>query len=57
MEIIGTLAALLAVAVLGLVIVSVAVRGPALSWDFFTKPPSLFGAPAAAFRAQSSGPF
>jgi phosphate transport system permease protein len=44
MESIGTGAALLAVAVLGLVIVSVAVRAaPALSWDFFTKPPSLFG--------------
>jgi phosphate transport system permease protein len=45
MESIGTLAALVAVAVLGVVIASVAVRAaPALSWDFFTKPPSLFGA-------------
>jgi phosphate transport system permease protein len=45
MEGIGTGAALLAVAVLVLVIVSVAVRAaPALSWDFFTKEPSLFGA-------------
>jgi phosphate transport system permease protein len=44
MESIGTGAALLAVGVLGLVIVSVAVRAaPALSWEFFTKPPSLFG--------------
>lgn len=44
MESVGTLAALLAVAVLGVVIASVAVRAaPALSWDFFTKPPSLFG--------------
>ena len=45
MEGIGTVAALVAVAVLVLVIVSVAVRAaPALSWDFFTKEPSLFGA-------------
>ena len=44
MESIGTAAALLAVAVLFLVIISVAVRAaPALSWDFFTKPPALFG--------------
>jgi phosphate transport system permease protein len=44
MESIGTGAALLAVGVLGLVIVSVAVRAaPALSWGFLTKPPSLFG--------------
>lgn len=45
MESVGTVAALIAVAVLGVVIASVAVRAaPALSWDFFTKPPSLFGA-------------
>jgi phosphate transport system permease protein len=44
MESVGTIAALLAVAVLGLVIASVAVRAaPALNWDFFTKSPSLFG--------------
>ena len=44
MEAIGTAAALLAVAALGLVIVSVGVRGaPALSWHFLTTPPSLFG--------------
>jgi phosphate transport system permease protein len=44
MESIGTAAALLAVAVLGIVIASVAVRAaPALSLDFFTKPPNLFG--------------
>jgi phosphate transport system permease protein len=44
MEGIGTGAALLAVAVLALVIVSVAIRAaPALSWDFFTKEPSIFG--------------
>jgi len=44
MESIGTGAALLAIAVLGLVIVSVAIRAaPAISLDFFTKPPTLFG--------------
>lgn len=44
MEGIGTAAALLAVGVLVLVVVSVAIRAaPALSWDFFTKPPTLFG--------------
>jgi phosphate transport system permease protein len=44
MESIGTLSALLAVAVLVIVVTSVAVRAwPALSWDFFTEPPSLFG--------------
>jgi phosphate transport system permease protein len=44
MESIGTAAALVAVAVLGIVIASVAIRAaPALNWDFFTQPPSLFG--------------
>lgn len=44
METFGWGAALLAVGVLVLVTVSVAVRAwPALSIDFFTKPPSLFG--------------
>jgi phosphate transport system permease protein len=44
MEGIGTGAALLAVGVLALVIVSVAVRAaPALSWHFLTRAPSLFG--------------
>jgi phosphate transport system permease protein len=44
MEVIGWAAALLAVGVLFIVIISVAVRAwPALSWDFFTKPPALFG--------------
>jgi phosphate transport system permease protein len=44
MESIGTGAAFVAIAVLGLVIVSVAVRAaPAISLDFFTKPPNLFG--------------
>jgi phosphate transport system permease protein len=46
MESAGTLAALLAVAVLVIVIVSVARRGAgALSWDFFTKGQALFGQP------------
>jgi phosphate transport system permease protein len=44
MEIIGWAAALTAVAVLFLVIISVLVRAwPALSWDFLAKPPALFG--------------
>jgi phosphate transport system permease protein len=44
MESLGTLAALLAVAVLVLVVVSVTVRAaPALSWDFLTQPPNPFG--------------
>jgi phosphate transport system permease protein len=44
MEILGWTAALVAVGVLFLVIISVAVRAwPALSWDFLTKPPALFG--------------
>jgi phosphate transport system permease protein len=56
MEGIGTGAALLAVAVLGLVIVSVAVRAaPALSLDFFTKPPSLFGGPGGGISSAIIG--
>jgi phosphate transport system permease protein len=44
MEGVGTAAAFLAVAVLIVVVASVTVRAwPALSWDFFTQPPSLFG--------------
>jgi phosphate transport system permease protein len=44
MEGVGTAAALLAIVVLGIVIASVAVRAaPALSLDFLTKPPNLFG--------------
>jgi phosphate transport system permease protein len=44
MEVIGWASALAAVAVLFIVIISVLVRAwPALSWDFFTKPPALFG--------------
>jgi phosphate transport system permease protein len=46
MEVLATVAALLAVAVLAIVVVSVARRGAgAISWDFFTKPQALFGQP------------
>ena len=46
MEVLATLAALLAVGVLVLVVASVAVRAAgALSWDFFTQPQALFGQP------------
>jgi phosphate transport system permease protein len=46
MESIGTLAALLAVAVLVIVVVSVARRGaPSLSWHFLTANPNQFGGP------------
>lgn len=46
MESIGTLAALLAVAVLVIVVVSVARKGaPSLSWHFLTAKPNLFGGP------------
>jgi phosphate transport system permease protein len=56
MEGFGTGAALLAVGVLGLVIASVAVRAaPALNWDFFTKPPSLFGAEGAGISSAIIG--
>jgi phosphate transport system permease protein len=56
MESIGTFAALLAVGVLVLVIVSVAVRAaPALSWDFFTKPPNLFGGPGGGISSAIIG--
>jgi phosphate transport system permease protein len=44
MEAIATGAAVLAVGVLALVVASVAVKAaPALTWHFFTRPPSLFG--------------
>ena len=56
MEGLGTLAALLAVAVLGLVIVSVAVRAaPALNLDFFTKPPNIFGGPGGGISSAIIG--
>ena len=46
MEGLATVAALLALAVLAIVVVSVARRGaPALSWDFFSKGQALFGQP------------
>ena len=46
MEVLATLAALLAVGVLVLVVASVALRAAgALSWDFFTQPQALFGQP------------
>ena len=46
MEVIATVSALVAVAVLAIVVVSVAKRGAgAISWDFFTKPQALFGQP------------
>lgn len=56
MESLGTAAALLAVGVLGLVIVSVAVRAaPALSWDFLTKSPNLFGGPGGGISSAIVG--
>jgi phosphate transport system permease protein len=46
MEALATIAALLAVAVLAIVVISVSLRGAgALSLDFFTKPQALFGQP------------
>lgn len=56
MEGVGTLAALLAIAVLVVVTVSVAVRAwPALSWDFLTKPPNLFGGPGGGISSAIIG--
>jgi phosphate transport system permease protein len=56
MEGVGTGAALLAVAVLVVVTASVAVRAaPALSWDFLTKPPSLFGGPDSGISSAIIG--
>jgi phosphate transport system permease protein len=56
MESIGWLAALLAVGVLFLVITSVAVRAwPALSWDFLTQPPALFGQPGGGISSAIVG--
>jgi len=56
MESIGTGAALLAVGVLVLVIVSVAIRAaPALGWNFFTKPPNLFGGPGGGISSALIG--
>jgi phosphate transport system permease protein len=56
MEIIGWAAALTAVAVLFVVIISVLVRAwPALSWDFLTKPPTLFGQPGGGISSAIVG--
>jgi phosphate transport system permease protein len=56
METIGWAAALTAVGVLFLVFVSVAVRAwPALSWDFLTKPPALFGQPGGGISSAIIG--
>jgi phosphate transport system permease protein len=56
METIGWAAALTAVSVLFLVIVSVAVRAwPALSWDFLTKPPALLGQPGGGISSAIVG--
>jgi phosphate transport system permease protein len=52
MEGLGTAAALLAVGLLALVVVSVAIRAaPAFSWHFLTTPPALFGAPGGISSA------
>ena len=56
MEILGWIAALLAVGMLFLVVGSVAVRAwPALSVDFFTKPPALFGQPGGGISSAIVG--
>ena len=56
MEVIATVAALVAVAVLAIVVASVAKRAAgAISWDFFTEPQALLASRAAALRTRSSG--
>jgi phosphate transport system permease protein len=56
MEALGTAAALVAVAVLVIVVASVAVRAwPALSWDFLTEPPNLFGGPGGGISSAIVG--
>ncbi|MGZ4301797.1 MAG: phosphate ABC transporter permease PstA [Gaiellaceae bacterium] len=56
MESLGWGAALLAVAVLVVVVASVAVRAwPALNVDFFTKPPNLFGGPGGGISSAIIG--
>ena len=56
MESLGTLAALLAVAVLVIVVVSVARRGwSSLSWHFLTSPPNLFGGPGGGISSAIIG--
>jgi phosphate transport system permease protein len=52
MEVVGTVAALIAVGMLAVVVISVAARGaPALSWKFLTTQPALFGAPGGISSA------
>jgi phosphate transport system permease protein len=56
MESIGTLAALVAVGVLVIVIVSVARKGgPSLSWHFLTSKPNLFGGPGGGISSAIIG--
>jgi phosphate transport system permease protein len=56
MEVIGWASALAAVAVLFIVVISVLVRAwPALSWDFLTKPPALFGQPGGGISSAIVG--
>jgi phosphate transport system permease protein len=56
MESLGWGAALVAVAVLVVVVASVAVRAwPALNVDFFTKPPNLFGGPGGGISSAIIG--
>ena len=56
MESLGTLAALLAVGVLVIVVVSVARRGaPSLSWHFLTTPPNPFGGPGGGISSAIIG--
>ena len=56
MESLGWGAALIAVAVLVVVVASVAVRAwPALNVDFFTKPPNLFGGPGGGISSAIIG--
>ncbi|HEX2433967.1 MAG TPA: phosphate ABC transporter permease PstA [Gaiellaceae bacterium] len=56
MEIAGWASALAAVGLLIVVIVSVAVRAwPALSWDFLTQPPALFGQPGGGISSAIVG--
>jgi phosphate transport system permease protein len=56
MEIIGWAAALSAVGVLFIVVISVLIRAwPALSWDFLTTPPALFGQPGGGISSAIVG--
>lgn len=56
MEVVGWASALIAVGILFVVIISVALRAwPALGWDFFTKPPALFGQPGGGISSAIVG--